>query len=442
MNVLFVIPEYPPHSGGGIATFYRHFLPQLAMRGHRVHAIVGSALSVEFPEYEDDSVVVESLDKDALKRNLKQFDRYSATPALQRHLAAAWTAWEQAKCGQGYDIVETTDWGLLCAPWIVSSESPLSVIQLHASIGQISFHDPQSDTQLQDCFVRLLEKELLTYAEELQTYSKSNAQFWRDLTGRVVTHIDPAVEVSSKVTVSNARNFSGLVVGRVQYWKGPTVLCEALRLIDNSVPIIEWIGRDTAYKDSNSSMSAYLSSKYADVWGKTIIPKGSFPTEETKQRQAAAGFVIVPSIWDVFNYTCVEAMAQEKVVICSTGAGAHDLIINGVNGLVFEADNPVALAESIKFFLSMSETERIIMGRAARRSVENQLSPNIIVEQRIKVYEKIIQRDNCSAQPTPWLIDAVIPKASVEESLAFLNKLPLNKLGHYVVKRSLEKMFK
>src|SRR5262245_34160558 len=97
MNLLFVIPEYPPHAGGGIVTYYGNLLPELVKQGHQVHAIVGSAFTSQLSSYEADGVTVEFLDHVAVDANLSKFSRYAALPELQRHLAAAWTAFEQVQ---------------------------------------------------------------------------------------------------------------------------------------------------------------------------------------------------------------------------------------------------------------------------------------------------------------------------------------------------------
>jgi glycosyltransferase involved in cell wall biosynthesis len=316
MKLLFVIPEYLPSSGGGIATFYRALLPELVAQGHQVDVLVGSAFSSKQPGYQSEGVTVEFIDHLLVSENLRRFDRYAAIPELQRHLSAAWTAWEQVNGGREYDVVETTDWGLLFIPWIVTSDSPPTIVQLHASIGQIDFHDPQFDTQLSAGLARLWELNLCSLADELQANSKSNAKVWTELTGRSVTYIPPGVTPLPQIE-SFTKCEHGLVVGRIQYWKGPTVLCEALQLLGTSAPIIDWIGRDVPYRSSRTLMSKHLSENYSDIWGKKIQPIGTFSPSDTCRFQAQASFVLVPSIWDVFNYTCVESMAQGQAVLCS-----------------------------------------------------------------------------------------------------------------------------
>ncbi len=438
MKILFIIPEYPPSSGGGISTFYRHMLPELSKYGHKIHVLVGSAFTSKRAGYELDGITVEFLDSILVSENLAKFACYRAIPEFQRHLAAAWTAWEQVKGGRGYDLVETTDWGMLFAPWIASAESPPTVVQLHGSIGQIDFYDPQPDSQLQGSLVRLLEVSLLSVADELQAYSQSNAQAWSQLTRRNVTYIPPALQPSLNQS-STVKSPNGLVVGRIQYWKGPTILCEALRLLGEKAPTLDWAGRDTGYKEPITSMAGYLAQTYPDIWGSKVYPLGAFSPEETIQLQAKAGFMVIPSTWDVFNYTCAEGMAQAQTVLCSQGAGAAELIANGMNGLTFAADNPQALAESLDNLLSLSTVEREQMGKAAQRTIKTKLAPAQIVQQRIEAYEKLLCRGRFPVPPDPWLFEAVSPSQPLEKPLAFLNRLPLRELSHYILERSLKK---
>lgn len=438
MKILFTIPEYPPHSGGGIATFYWSLLPEVVKRGHQVHVLAGSAFLSGKASYPMEGITVELLNSDLVAKNLLKFDRYYATPELQRHLAASWAAWEQVDGGAGYDLVETTEWGMLFVPWIASSESPPTVVQLHGSIGQIDFYDPQLDSHLQGSLVRLLEAGLLAVADELQTYSLSNARTWGQLTGRNVTYIPPAVQPASNSELTD-QSSSGLVVGRIQYWKGPTVLCEALRLLGNKAPTLDWVGRDTVYRESSASMATHLGQAYPDIWEIKVRPLGALPPEETAQLQAKAEFIVVPSTWDVFNYTCAEGMARAQVVVCSQGAGAADLIEHGVNGLTCAADNPQALAESLETLLSLSVTKRKQIRRAAQQTIQNKLAPSKIAHQRIEAYEKLLGRGKFPVHPNSWLIDAVSPHKSLDKPLSFLNHLPLRELSHYVLKRSIKK---
>lgn len=441
MKILFVVPEYPPHAGGGIATFYRSLLPEFIRQGHQVHVLVSNALSAAHPSYQADGLTVEFIDQQKITANLRNFDRYRAIPELQRHLTNAWLTWNYVDGGKGYDIVETTDWGLSFVPWIISSDSPPTVVQLHASIGQIDFCDPQLDNQLQGSLIRLLETSLLSHADELQANSRSNAHAWSKLIQRSINYIPPALRVLPTPTFAE-KIPGGLVVGRIQYWKGPTILCEALQLLGEKAPTFNWLGRDTLYQNSGSSMSSYLKRTYPEIWESKISLLGTLSPEDTLERQAKSEFMVVPSIWDVFNYACVEGMGQSQIVLCSEGAGASDLITSGANGMTFASGDPEALAGSLEALLSLSKAQTLQMGQAARHTVETALAPAKIAQQRIEAYENLLQRGRCSVRPNSWLIDAVSPKQPLDNPLGFLDYLPLRDIASYVIQRSLNKIKK
>ena len=450
MKLLFIIPEYPPYSAGGISTFYRHLLPELSKLGHKVHVLVGSAFTDTQPSYELDGITVEFLDSAAVDSNLTKFENYHAVPELKRHLSAAWTAWEQVNQGQGYDLVEATDWGLLFVPWIVADNSIPSVVQLHASVGQIDWHDPEKGGELLAHLVRLLEVGLLAHADELQSYAQPNAREWNSLTQRPVTYIPPAWSSASdlndsginNINESEAKPLKGLVVGRIQYWKGPTFVCEALRLMGDAASTIDWVGRDVAYGKLGIPMSTYLSQTYPDIWGIKLHPVGLKSPQETAELQSKADFILVPSTWDVCNYTAIEGMGHGRVVLCSTGAGASGLINNGENGFTFSANDPVALAKSLNKLQSMDVKARQQMGALARETVKTLLHPQQVAVQRIKAYEQLINRGKYPVRPNPWLIDAVSPHSPLEQPLAFLENLTLQELSQYTLQRGLRKLMR
>ncbi|MDB9347425.1 glycosyltransferase family 4 protein [Nodularia spumigena] len=440
MKILFVLPEYPPYFGGGIASFYANILAELVGLDNQVDVLVGSAFTSNLSSYKSSGVNVNFLSEDLVKLYHTQFTYYQPFPELQKHLAAAWAIWQQTNGGQGYDLVEVTDWGLLFVPWIVNQDSsPPTVVRLHGSIGQIDYYDPKLDSLMQGHLVRLLESGLLSSAEELSTHSSINIRYWQNITNRSVSYIPPPLPCTSSI---QSRNYSsnGLVVGRIQYWKGVTVLSEALEQMGDQAPVVDWIGRDTAYRNSQTSMSDYLSQYYPNIWGGKIKPMGTFSPDKTRQVQANAKFIIVPSIWDVFNFTCVEGMAQGKVVLCSDSAGAVDLITHGVNGLIFKGNDPNSLVESLNTVMSWNNAQLQEVGQNARETVGKLLDPSLVAKQYIESYQNLIERGRKPIKPNQWLIDAVSPQEELGQPLAFLDNLPLKDLSRYTINRFIKKI--
>lgn len=444
MKILYVLPEFAPEHGGGIATCYEALIPAMVAEGHEVDVLVGSAFTEDRPRREENGYSVEFLDVDRRQKAVQNYTAYEAVPLLRRTLAAAWALYHQSGRGEGYDVVETTDFGLLFLPWVTSNDTPPVLVQLHASNGQVDAHEPKEGQALQGHLTRLLEMQGLAHADGLQSYGRPNAQAWSERLGRDVWYEPPPLSeatAASHEAPPNKFGAEGFVAGRIQYWKGPTILCEAQAHLGNDAPQIDWAGRDTGYRSVGSSMSDYLCKTYPDVWGKSVRPVGEITPKCVAKRQVAAEFVVVPSIWDVFNYTAVEAMQAGSVVVCSEGAGAAELITHGENGLTVPTGDAEALAEAIQTASRLPKNKRDPLVRAAQETVRKELAPQAIAEDRHDIYRKT-QRRNASTSAPLWLVEAVKPNGESEvpsPPLAFLDELSLRDIGRYMIRRTWRK---
>jgi len=67
--------------------------------------------------------------------------------------------------------------------------------------------------------------------------------------------------------------------------------------------------------------------------------------------------VILPSRVDNLPNTCIEAMSLKKIVIGSRGASFEQLITNGENGLLCEANNSQSIIEAVNKLMNMPDLE-------------------------------------------------------------------------------------
>ena len=442
MRLLFILPEYLPHPGGGIATFYKELLPNFVRLGHQVEVVVGSAYTQGNGADEIDGVKIRSLKPELFLKYKHSFGKFEIFPELQAHLASAWAMWEQVDQGKGFDIVETTDWGLGFMPWILQPSDLPVVTQLHGSIGQIDYLDPIHGTELQGDIIRLIENNLLKKSAHLQTYSLKNQKHWQERLEREVEYMPPAFGVSEGHGASDDFHGTdgGLVGARVQFWKGPVVLCEAMRLLGENALKVAWVGRDTVYQRREISMSQYLGKTFPEIWGKSVTHLGEKRHQEMLKLQRKARFGIIPSIWDVFNFTCVEFMSQGRPVICSEGAGAADLVQPNENGLRVPGSDAKALASAI---LQMAETGAAAigqMGDGARETIRQRLNPVTIAKQKLQRYFEIKEIRIRETEPDEGLRHFLMPGSSQDKLPATLDHLPLKRLSAYVAGRGLKKI--
>jgi len=396
MKLLYILSEYLPDSGGGIITHYSRILPRLVERGHCVKVILASAGKLDQPAYVVDGVHVEPLKSRFLEKYKGCFDRWAGLDIFYYMLPLAWAAWAQAQEGFDYDVVEATDWALLFAPWVASSKRSPLVVSLHGSCGQVDWHVKGWGKGLDGDLVRLAETLAMRSADVLHANSRANAEFWTEKTGREISIIPPASEVSvnadSEFPTIESQGGKGLVVGRLQNWKGAEVLCQALRGTPEIQ--IEWVGGDTEWEESKKTASEHLAEKYPDVWGSSLFWLGRVDHTEVRQKILEADFLVAPSIWDVFNLTVAEAMESGLPVVCSCAAGAEMLIIDGKSGFLFKSGNPESLAERLCEVANLSAERRKAIGREARESVRQVMNPETILDMLEKSYQSIANQGN------------------------------------------------
>lgn len=103
---------------------------------------------------------------------------------------------------------------------------------------------------------------------------------------------------------------------------------------------------------------------------------------------AACDIFVLPSRWEGFPNSAIEAMAAGKPAVLSDFAGASEVIDYGVTGLVFPRGDDRGLAEAVLGLLRNDET-CLKMGRDARESVISRYQVKGLVGKNIEVYENL-----------------------------------------------------
>lgn len=444
MRLLFILPEVGGH-GGGIRAFYRPLLQRWS-QAHECFVITGTgsvaAMSEERQVMADGTVHIQ-LCAARLDRWRKRFSRYALFPELQSHLAASWALREMAQ-ELSPDVVEVCDLGLQFVAWVVDPPAPY-IVQLHGSNGQISLHDPIRGNELESAITRLIEAAALPLAHAVQASAMANQRAWREAAGVQSEQMLPALDVSDRripwssdltqnVTVTDP---VFRVFGRLQRWKGAETMALALRLRAQKATCVEWFGVDMPFEHSNWSTARQLEAAYPDVFGSSLIWKPQVSQSEVYSLQSKALCNVIPSVWDVFNFTVVEAMASGRPVICSRGAGASELIESGVSGLLFDAGDAEGLADALAQVQAMPEFERLRMAESALGVVRHRLDPGRSAQLRIEAYQAAIAKWHHPRTVLPrWVFDAVSPETGHPvDPWPVLDGLPLRGLAHYLGQR-------
>ena len=101
-----------------------------------------------------------------------------------------------------------------------------------------------------------------------------------------------------------------------------------------------------------------------------------------------AHLVVLPSYREGTPRTLLEAAAMGKPIVATDVPGCREVVRDGYNGLLVPREDPVALAEAIEKILSNPELAHQ-MGQNGHTLVAQEFSVESVVQETIKVYEKI-----------------------------------------------------
>ncbi len=444
MNVLFILPEFEPHLGGGICTYYRELLFQ---NKHWTSTVLqGSAVDVRDGASVWNEIPVHYLQQQLFQENREKFHHLSFFPELQNHLAAAWAMYEQAASLGKFDLIICTDWGLGFLPWVIKNNTPVTV-HLHGSCGQIDHYDPRPGLTFWSKLYLHIEASIMERANALVTHSEQNIVFWekRFTTSKRIALIPPAISMVEEQTKKMSDTIHGLVIARIQYWKGPILLCQAIAALeenDRARLKIHWIGRDTYFDQEQLPMSEYLKAHFPEIWGKIIIPLGSKDRDGINEALQSASWGLVPSVWDMFNLSAIEHLANKNPLLCSTMAGAADFLSDCPGCLLFES-TPADLTEKLRQIIHTPEEEKSTLGEAAYQKAKALFHPDRIRDLHLQQWEKLLLE--ASNSPTnesdDWLMPSELPFRKKHDPIRTLTGFwPIKKIANLLKDRLLGKL--
>jgi len=401
VNVCIATHDYPPFTSG-VSTYYASLAALLAERGHRV-----TVLTPGHGRHGD--VVENGVRVVALLPEQRRWER-RLLPILGRDQAAVVESLAMGLSMRGWltdhaeamavDIIETVDFlgfgGLLLAP-----ELPAVVATGHGAVAQAYQHEPHQDTACSRT-LRSLEVTTMALADAVIGSSPANTEDWARYLGRDVRFVTapwptapvPAAGPRPAATArQSASGLQGLVVGRLQSWKGPDLALAALRdsRAQGAELRLTWVGADTRTAPGCRSMAETLRRDHGELWDRafTWIPHAE--RDRVLKLQREADFVLVPSRWDTFNYTAVEAMTAGQAVIISDGAGASYFCRHEHDSLVVPGNDAGALRDAM-LRLARDPTLRRRLAGAAPATVRDEFTVANMVDAREAVYAQARER--------------------------------------------------
>ena len=187
---------------------------------------------------------------------------------------------------------------------------------------------------------------------------------------------------------------SVLVMARTVPAKGIDRVIDALRLLRNTVDFNLYLGGGIT-RENKSPEEIQAGEKIQELIRKYRIEKnvnfiGRVPhgTILPAYYRAASVFVL-PSRYEPFGLTTLEAMASGTAPIVSSVAGSKEIIVDGLNGFIVDTHDRKKLAEYILKLLQDKKLNKKISDNAAF-TIKEHYSWNIIIEKFIVLYKSLL----------------------------------------------------
>lgn len=133
-----------------------------------------------------------------------------------------------------------------------------------------------------------------------------------------------------------------IYVGQVTYRKGMHYLLKAFAELEEGNIHLDVVG---AWKTNSDLYEEYSGCS-------NITFHGNVPHEKVRDLLCSANVFVFSSLTEGLSLSCLEAFSCGLPVICSTNAGANDLIVDGKNGFVVAPNDIIQLKKYIMYFVN------------------------------------------------------------------------------------------
>jgi len=193
--------------------------------------------------------------------------------------------------------------------------------------------------------------------------------------------LENAIKIKEKIFNElklNKENFLITFVGRLSFEKGLLNLIKAAEEIIKDFPDAKMVLIGNGAEKQNlikEIKKRKMTSHFLFLgWQKK---------EKVYQILSASRVFILPSFYETFSYTVLEAMALAVPIVATNVGGIKELVENNFNGLLIEKNNPAQIALGIKKILQSEElVEKFIKNGLER-------SKNFSEEKMLQKMEKI-----------------------------------------------------
>jgi glycogen synthase len=154
----------------------------------------------------------------------------------------------------------------------------------------------------------------------------------------------------------------------VGHYKGTDVLLEALAVLNASgIEFSATIAGGTFHSEFVEALKAFVISEGMDD---RIRFPGALSRNQLRELYTTHNVLVFPSRFqEPFGISQIEAMAAGLTLITSGTGGAGEIVCAGEDGLLFESENPLALADALSFLAASPEAWEQLAYKGQRKAM-------------------------------------------------------------------------
>jgi glycosyltransferase involved in cell wall biosynthesis len=413
MRIWLLTSELPQEFAGGIARYIENFARLLGASGHEV--VIISRMRQACDTVVGPGVQVIGVVPRHTSLNQPNPGGLPDThPAYPYNVLAYWPALSYQLAEEvlrllqhlpSPDIIESQEYGAL--PYYLlqrklTERTPLErvpiLVHLHGPTFELARFNQEPRYRFPEYWVGQMEKFCLVAADALLAPSSFLASGIAQTLGRAldVVTIPYPLTVHHEIPRQQAQPGQIVYVGRLELRKGVLPLVKACsRLWQEGENFqLTLIGGDQEFIPRNITVGAFIRQRYSH-WIEQgclrLAGQLDHATVLACMRQAWA--IVVPSLWENFPNTCLEAMELGQVVLASRAGGQVEMIeTDGGNGFLFDWNQAGDFERQLRVVLALSEGKRTAIGQCAQARIRALCAPESILSQRVCHYETVRAR--------------------------------------------------
>jgi len=181
-------------------------------------------------------------------------------------------------------------------------------------------------------------------------------------------------------------------LGRIDSNKGHDLLLNAFDIVQREMPQVDLVIGGGSSKPQKTELELIASMKQI-IQEKQMVTRvhilGYVPDEHLVSYYQRSELFVLPSIFEPFGMTALEAMACGKPVVASKLGGIREVISSGQDGLLVDPSNTGELASTMIDLLKDPERVRC-MGLQGRKKIEEEYSWDAIANRHLEFYERFL----------------------------------------------------